>query len=487
MLEIWHANGWKEWCRKMFHDWLERILFISSIIIITYIILLCLFYLIILVIAAKVIRDDYQLNLKEAYSDLLDQTENAPPLSVLVPAYNEEIGINSTITSLLNLHYPDFEIIVINDGSKDNTLTEVISMFDMRKVNNIFRQQLKNKAIQAIYQSKKHSNLYLIDKENGGKADALNAGINFSHFPYFCTIDGDTILEKDALLKIMKPLLDSNKEIIAVGGSVRIANGCEIEQGEVKKVALPKNPLVVMQVIEYFRSFLIGRLSFSKFNLLPIISGAFGVFSKKWVMEVGGYSEKTVGEDMELIIKLHRHRIEMKREAEIVYIPQSVCWTEVPNTTKILKSQRTRWHRGLLESLWRHKDMIFNPKYKGIGMVTMPYFLIVEFFGPVIEFMGYIVMALETIRAGYVSDLVLLMFFLGLFYGSLLSVSSILLEEWGLQFYGRIFDLTKLFFYALLESFWYRPINLYWRFIATFEAFNGKQGWGEMKRQGVLK
>ncbi|WP_442599856.1 glycosyltransferase family 2 protein [Neobacillus sp. D3-1R] len=471
----------------MFHEWFGNIIYVTSLIIISYIILLCLFYLVILVIAAKYIRDDYRLNLKEAYSDLLQQTESAPPLSVLVPAYNEEVGIVSTISSLMKLQYPAFEMIVINDGSKDQTLQEVLHKYEMKQVHTIFRQQLKNQPIRAIYQSKLYSNLYVIDKENGGKADALNAGINFSHFPYFCSIDGDTILEKDALLKIMKPIVDSKKEIIAVGGSVRIANGCKIENGEVKKIGLPKNPLVVMQVIEYFRAFLVGRFSLSKFNLLPIISGAFSVFSKKWVLEVGGYSEKTVGEDMEIILKLHRHRIEQKKSAEIIYIPQSVCWTEAPNSLRILRNQRTRWHRGLLESLWKHKDMIFNPKYKGIGWISMPYYLIVELFGPIIEFLGYVVIVLEAIRAGYLSDLVLLMFFLGLFYGSFLSVSSILLEEWGLQFYGRIRELTILFFYALFESFWYRPITLFWRFIGTFQALFGKQGWGEMKRQGVLK
>ncbi|TDK58444.1 glycosyltransferase family 2 protein [Bacillus salipaludis] len=282
------------------------------------------------------------------------------PVSIIVPAYNEEVGIVQSVRSLLSINYPSLEIIVVNDGSTDMTLQKMIEHYDMKEIKKVIRKQVETKRIKTIYQSSIISNLFLIHKENGGKADALNVGPNFSHYPYFCSLDGDSALEPDAFLKVMKPIIDSNEEVIASGGSVRIANGCKIRNGHIIKIGLSEKPLVVMQIIEYLRAFLMGRIGLSRHNLLLIISGAFGVFSKHWVIEAGGYKTDTVGEDMELVVRIHRMVKERGLKKKIVYVPDPVCWTEVPESISILRRQRRRWHRGLFESLWTHRKLTFN-------------------------------------------------------------------------------------------------------------------------------
>ncbi|MCP8969454.1 glycosyltransferase family 2 protein [Ectobacillus ponti] len=468
-------------------QWIRYAVEALAIPIFIYILLLCSFYIILFLIAFSRMYRENEVNLRESYTDLLQQTGNVPPLSILVPAYNEELVIRASVLSLLDMYYPLFEVIVINDGSKDATMQVMLETFEMEKTEHVVRRQLNTKEVRGIYRSARFSNLLLIDKENGGKADALNAGINASRYPYFCSLDGDSILEKDALANIMKPVLESREEVIAVGGSVRIANGSVIEKGEVKKISLPDSPIVVMQIIEYIRAFLIGRLGLSRYNILPIISGAFGIFNKAWIVRAGGYREKTVGEDMELIVRLHRLKREQKSRGRILYVPKAICLTEAPDTWKILKSQRTRWHRGLYESLWLHKAMLFNPRYGGMGLVAMPYFLIVELLGPLIEFTGYVFVVIDAIVMRGFSEFVIMVFIVGALYGSFLSAAAVLLENWGVRNYPRIRDLTKLFVYALSESFWYRPVTSYWRLIATFQAIRGKTGWGEMKRKGVIK
>jgi cellulose synthase/poly-beta-1,6-N-acetylglucosamine synthase-like glycosyltransferase len=320
----------------------------------------------------------------------------------------------------------------------------------------------------------------------------LNVGINLSKYPYFVSLDGDTVLDEHAFIKIMKPIVEARpgEEIIATGGSVGIANGSTIQSGHLsdRDVALSRNKLVVMQVIEYMRAFLMGRIGLSKYNLLLIVSGAFGVFKKSWVIEVGGYEVGTVGEDMELVVRLHRLIKEKKSKGRIIYIPDPVCWTEAPEELPVLHRQRTRWHRGLFESLWKHKKMLLNPRYGAIGMVSMPYFLFVELLGPVVELIGYL-----CIIFGYMLELVnleyaFILFIVMLLYGSFLSMGAVLLEEWGMRKYSRMSDLVRLFFFALSESFWYRPLMTLWRFEGLIQAISGRSyGWGEMTRKaGVM-
>ncbi|MEY2195517.1 glycosyltransferase [Neobacillus sp. BF23-41] len=449
-----------------------------------YMVVVISFYSVILVISFFQLRKEYQLDRVQAYEDYSDEFYTKP-VSIIVPAYNEEAGIVQSVRSLLSVNYPTFEVVVVNDGSTDHTLEKVIEHYGMKEIKKVVRKQVETKPIGKIYQSDILSNLFLIDKENGGKADALNVGLNFSHYPYFCSLDGDSVLEPDAFLKVMKPIIDSNEEVVASGGSVRIANGCQIINGHIQKIELSNKPLVVMQIIEYLRAFLMGRIGLSRHNLLLIISGAFGVFSKHWVIAAGGYKTDTVGEDMELVVRIHRLLKEKNTKKKIVYVPDPVCWTEVPEDITFLRKQRRRWHRGLFESLWTHRKITFNPKYGSIGLISFPYFWIVEFLGPVIELLGYFFMILCLFLGGIYVEFSILLFLLSCLYGSIFSMTAVLLEEWSLTRYPKVTDIIKLFLYSLTETIWYRPMTVLWRCEGICQMIIGDRSWGEMKRKGV--
>jgi cellulose synthase/poly-beta-1,6-N-acetylglucosamine synthase-like glycosyltransferase len=451
-----------------------------------YMMVVIIFYSSILFISAFALRKEFQLDRKQTYEDYLSEY-NSKPISIIVPAYNEEVGIIQSVRSLLSINYPIYEIIVVNDGSKDQTLEVMINHYDMVEIHKVIRTQIETKPIKKIYQSKLLPYLYLVDKNNGGKADALNVGLNISHFPYVCSLDGDSVLESDAFLKVMKPIIDSNEEVIASGGSIRIANGCEIENGTIRNIGLSNNPLVIMQIIEYLRAFLMGRVGLSKHNLLLIISGAFGVFSKHWVLQAGGYKTDTVGEDMELVVRIHRLLKERRIDKKIVYVPDPVCWTEVPESIVYLRRQRSRWHRGLFESLWTHRKLTLNPKYGSIGFISFPYFWIVEFLGPVVELSGYLYIVISLFFGGVYIEFAILIFFLSCLYGSFFSMAAVLLEEWSLRRYPRIGQIIKLFLYSLSETLWYRPLTLFWRCEGIWQTIKGETSWGEMKRKGVSK
>lgn len=449
-----------------------------------YMVFVISFYSIILLISVFQLRKEYMLDRNQTFDEYMNESF-AKPVSIIVPAFNEEAGIVASVRSLLSIDYPSFEIIVVNDGSNDATIDKLIENYDMREINPAVRKMVETEAVKKIYQSASLPHLFLIDKQNGGKADALNAGINFSHFPYFCSLDGDSVLERDAFLKVMKPIMDSNGEVIASSGSIRIANGCEIQDGNILKVGLAREPLVVMQIIEYLRAFLMGRIGLSRHNLLLIVSGAFGVFSKQWVIEAGGYKTNTVGEDMELVVRLHRLIRDKKQKKKIVYVPDPVCWTEVPESMTYLRRQRRRWHRGLFESLWTHRKMTFNTRYGLIGFVSFPYFWIVEFIGPIVELLGYLYVIVSLFLGGIYLEFAILIFLLSCLYGSLFSMAAVLLEEWSLRKFPKISDLMKLFFYSMTETLWYRPLTVFWRCEGIWQLVKGDTSWGEMKRKGV--
>lgn len=334
--------------------WLQKFVEIFANIIFLYTLIIIATVLVLFFLSIRQVRTKYTMDQIEPYDEYL-RSDSTKPISILVPAFNEETGIVSTIRSVLTVDYPTFEVIVINDGSTDQTLQSLIDTFEMREVTYHYRKRLETKPVEKIYQSTIYTHLYLLDKKNGGKADALNAGMNASQYPYICSLDADSIIERNAFIKVMKPIIDSGDEIIGSGGSIRIANNCEIERGELKKVGLSSKLLVVHQVIEYLRDFLFGRIGFGSKNLLLIVSGAFGVFSKEYCMRIGGYRTNTIGEDMDLVVRLHRYVRDEKLKKKIVYIPEPVCWTEAPESVSILRKQRNRWHRGLMESLWYNK------------------------------------------------------------------------------------------------------------------------------------
>lgn len=455
-------------------------------IIIVYMAVVILTYAIMLFFAFIQLRKQYRLNKEDIEEDYIDAIYSKP-VSILVPAYNEELGIVNNIHSLLSLRYPETEIIVINDGSTDATQQNVITHFQMKPIQKIVREQIPTERVLAIYQSEIHPNLLLVEKENGGKADALNVGINISTYPYFCSIDGDSILEEKSLLRVMKPIILSNEEVIASGGNIRIANGHDVQLGSVFQANLSSNYLVVMQIVEYLRAFLMGRIALSKFNLVLIISGAFSVFSKKWVVEAGGYSTNTIGEDMEVVVKLHRMLKEKKLKKRIEFVSDPVCWTEAPQSFSVLRNQRRRWHQGLIESLWKHKRMTFNPRYGAIGMISFPYFWIIECLGPLIELGGYIYIVIAFFTGQIYYEMAILLLLLFVLYGAVFSVASILLEAWSMKTYPRNKDLFRLIVLSLSEIFWYKPLTLIWRTEGFIRFLLGRQEWGQMKRQGLSK
>ncbi|RMH61640.1 MAG: glycosyltransferase family 2 protein [Zetaproteobacteria bacterium] len=406
------------------------------------------------------------------------------PISVLVPAYNEEVTIVSSIQSMLALDYPEHEVVVVNDGSSDDTLRVVREAFAMEEIPEPYWQRIETKPVRAIYRSSVFPNLCLVDKENGGKADALNAGINVSRYPLFCTVDADSIIHKQGLQRAVRPFMEDDR-VIACGGIIRAANGCEIREGVLLKVGLPNNPLALFQIVEFMRAFLFGRLGWELVNSLLIISGAFGLFRKDAVVAVGGYRTDTVGEDMELVVRLHRKMREWKQRYRITFIADAVCWTELPERLGILKNQRVRWHRGVSESLTMNWDLLFHRRGGVVGWLAFPFMVVVEWWGPVVEIAGYVLMLLLYLW-GYIAWSTFLVFlFAAIALGTLLSITALLLEELSFNTYPKAWHVLVLLIVALLENFGYRQMVAFFRLMGFMRwLFRQKGGWGKMTRHG---
>jgi len=411
----------------------------------------------------------------------------APSIAILAPAYNEEPTIVESVRSLLHVDYPELEVIVINDGSKDKTFEVMKEFYKLFPMARALDARISTKPVKAVYQSAVDSRLIVIDKNNGGKADSLNAGINYSRSRLFCAIDADSLIEKDALNRLMQFYTERETKIVALGGVVRIANDCRIENGEVIEARVPRKFLPAMQVMEYIRAFLCGRAGWNKFNSLLIISGAFGLFERKSVVEAGGYRTDTVGEDMELVVRLHRTMREQKRRYKVLFVPDPVCWTQAPESLKVLGRQRNRWQRGLIETMLHHWKMIGNPRYGFSGIVAMPYFLLFEILGPVMELSGYVVVIL-SFAFGWINITFLILFLaLAILFGVLLSLFSLLLEEFTLKRYENPWDVLKLFLLAIIENFGYRQLHSWWRLKAIFDLLRKKKSWGEMQRKAFVQ
>lgn len=408
-----------------------------------------------------------------------------PPVSILVPAYNEAATIESSVLSLLQLAYSEFEVIVINDGSRDETLQLLIDRFQLVPIPAAYQIRLPVQLVRGFYKSTLYPNLRVIDKENGGKADALNAGINATRYPLFCSVDADSILQRDSLKRVMKPFLE-DPHTIAAGGTIRIVNGSEVRDGFLLRAGLPGNLLVRMQIIEYLRAFLFGRLGWSPLNAMLIISGAFGVFRKEMVVQAGGYNTNTVGEDMELVVRLHRTLRAQGKKYRISFVPDPICWTEAPADLKSLKRQRTRWQVGLAESLSQNLSLLFSRRGGLVGWIAFPYMLIFELFGPVVEVAGYIFVLLGF-ALGIVSIQVVAVFFLlAIGLGMLVSVTALLLEQISFHIYSSPRHTIALFFAALAENLGYRQLISLWRLQGLLKWISGSQPrWGEMTRQAT--
>lgn len=426
---------------------------------------------------------------KNSFTDykLLAISPYAPSLSLLAPAYNEEANIIENVRSLLSIYYNKVELIVINDGSKDNTLQKLIAAYDLIKIDYFISYQIETKKVRGVYKSKNpiYKKLVVVDKVNGGKADALNVGINVASNNYIVCIDVDCILEQDALLKLMKPFLDTTgKKVIATGGVVRIANSCDIQDGRLIKVRLPKQYLPRMQALEYLRAFLLGRMAWSRLNGLMLISGAFGAFDKEIAIKVGGYNPKIVGEDMELVVKMQRYMEELKLPYLVSFIPDPLCWTEAPANFKILGRQRNRWTRGTIETLGLHKKMFFNPRYKLLGVLSYPYWFFFEMCAPGVEFLGmisFVIMAIFKL-IHWQTFIAFLVFIIS--FGYLYSAFSILIEVKTYNQYKRRTDILKLILTALTEPFIFHPFVVWSGVKGYIDKIRNKSVWGEMPRQG---
>lgn len=414
-------------------------------------------------------------------------TAYQPPVSILVPACNEERTIVSSIRSLLRLGYPDFEIVVINDGSTDKTLEEVIKAFGLVEFPEAYRKRLKTADVHKIYASAQYPKVRLIDKVNGGKADALNAGINCARYPLFCVVDADCILQQDSLARVVQPFLE-DKQTVAAGGVIRLVNGCTVKDGFLTGVDLPRKLLPTMQIVEYLRAFLFGRLGWSPMNALLIISGAFGVFYKERVIAVGGYRNDTVGEDMDLVVRLHRQLRSERKGYRITFVPDPICWTEAPEDLGSLKNQRMRWQQGLAESLLPNWRMMFQRNGGAVGWLAFPFMLLFECIGPLIEVLGY-VSVLVMWFAGLLSvDALLVFLFAAVGLGVLLSVNALFLEELSFHLYPRPMQQLRLFMAAILENFGYRQLNSVWRLMGMVRwvvRLRGRSRWGRIRRHAT--
>ncbi len=411
----------------------------------------------------------------------------APPISLIVPAYNEQMNIVESVHSMLALEYPAYEVIVVNDGSKDETLQRLIDAFELVSFRRSFEETIKHEPIKGIYASPRSDRLFVVDKSNGGKADAQNAGINVCRAPIFCVIDGDSILEPDALLRAVQPFIEDPERVIAVGGTIRIANNSTIEGGRVKTVRLPTRVLPLFQVAEYLRAFLMARLAWSHVNTLMLVSGAFGVFRRREAVAVGGFTKGSMGEDLDFVIKLHRHMLDKKKEYRIEFIPEPVCWTEAPETLAVLARQRSRWQRGALEVFFRYRSMLFNPRYGRVGFLGFGHMLIVDVLGPIMEVFGYILMPIFWLMGVLSTEHLLAYTALVFVYGVFVSVASLILEELELKRFPRPRDLAILTLAAVAENFGYRQINNFWRIKGYWQYLRADNSWGEMTRTGFSK
>lgn len=446
-----------------------------------YTLLLALIYIVQLTASYIRIARNFKRKLADDSVSYID-SENLPPISLLVPAHNEETNIVKNIEALLQLDYPEFELIVINDGSTDNTHEYIVKAFGLYQIEYTMKQSIPIKEVHGVYYNPKYPRLLYVDKENGGKSDALNTGINLSVYPLFACLDADSRIEHDALLKLAAEFIKDSKTIVA-GGLVRIANGSVIEKGRLEQFNMPERAVEKFQIVEYFRAFLAGRVSWGMTNSLLIVSGAFGIFNKQAVIDCGGYQTKTIGEDMEIVVRLHEYMHKRKRKYRVVMCEDAVCWTQGPMTIHDLRSQRRRWQIGLMDSLLKHKKMILNPRYGAVGLLSVPYSWIFELLGAPIETLGYIIIPIALFLGLLNFKFFLLYLALAICLGIILSLGGLILEQKVRNSHITVRQCFQLTLYAVLENFGYRQCITLFRTESMLRYRSLRKSWGRIQRK----
>lgn len=404
-----------------------------------------------------------------------------PRISIVAPAFNEEATVRTSVLALLAIVYPNLEVVLVNDGSRDATIDVLTREFELLPVQAAVNAPIATRLVRRVFRSRRHGNLIVVDKENGGRSDAVNAGLNLASGSLICVVDADTIIEGDALQRLVQPFIE-HEDTIGTGGTIRVANGSDVQHGRIVQARAPRKVLPGIQAVEYLRAFLMGRLGWNRLGGNLIISGAFGLFRRDALMEAGGYSTQTIGEDMELVVRLRRRSYENGVPHRVVFVADAVAWTQVPDSNRVLGSQRDRWHRGLSEVLWRHRVILFNARYRAMGIVSFPYFAFFELLAPVVELVG-IVALIVGLSFGMVDvQFAVLFFLLAYGYGTVLTLAALLLEELGLRRYRTLEDRLLLILWAFLENLGYRQRTVVWRVKGLVRFLRGEKGWGVMER-----
>jgi cellulose synthase/poly-beta-1,6-N-acetylglucosamine synthase-like glycosyltransferase len=451
-------------------------------VVLAYFLVVNAFLLVLLIASAVELRAHHRQAALEGHWRLLG-SEASPTISMLAPAYNEALTISESVRSLLTLRYSNLEVVLVNDGSTDETLEVLTRDFDLVPIHPIYRRRVGSEPIRGLYRSRAKPELVVVDKENGGKADSLNAGLNVATGELVCAIDADTIIEADSLVKMVRPFLVSDG-IVAAGGTIRAANGSRVLRGRVVEPHAPRRFIPGVQAVEYLRAFLTGRLGWNRLGGNLIISGAFGLFRREATLDAGGYEHDTVGEDMELVARLRRRGIEQGGPQRVEFVPDPVAWTEVPDSLRVLGRQRDRWHRGLADVISRHRRVFMNPRYGTLGLLAFPYFALVELLAPVVEVLG-IVTLIAGLAIGVMEvEFALLFLLLAYGFGLAMTVLTLALEEWSYGGYGGTRERLLLFWFTLLEPLGYRQLTTIWRIRGLVKYLRGKGEWGVMTRSG---
>lgn len=427
----------------------------------------------------------YRARMKERFGRTEDMltSDLAPPVSIVVPAYNEAAGIVESIRSMAMVSYPRFEIVVTNDGSTDDTLARLVEAFEMIPVPFPVRANIPTAPIHQVYKSTLPIPLTVIDKENGGRADALNAAINASRYPYVMATDADVLIDGEALIHAMRPVAEDREKVVGVGGNVRPLNGCRIRHGHVVEAEIPETLIERYQLLEYLRSFVASRPAWSALNCLPLVSGAFGIFRRDVVVEIGGYTTGHFGEDLDITMRIHRHLRRARRPYRLPYSPRAVVWTEVPPNRKILRRQRIRWHRGLMTAVKDFRSSFLNPSHGTIGMISWPTMVLFEFLAPVVEFLGWLAIPLAVLFGAVSPGNVISLFVVALFLGAISSLAALLLDEK----YGYFNDprqTLNLLVLVFVENLGLRQVTVWWRIRAMLGGLETRV-WGDMERRGA--